>query len=196
MFIQGILEAVKIGVETVSSEQLIMGTHFSQGSLVHHDDFVGPANGGQAMGDNKGRAPLDNFFNGILDEMLRLCIDAGRCFIEDEDIRLVYESPGKTQKLALALGECGSSFGDGMIEALGKLSNKRGGIDKFRGFPDPLIADLFIKKGDIAPNISGKEEDILKNGYDTASEEMLIVVLDGVAINEDFTLVDVIKAGQ
>ena len=57
-------------------------------AVFQHHDGVGIANGGEAMGDDEGRAAFHQFIHTSSDEFFRMRIDGARGFIQNEDDRI------------------------------------------------------------------------------------------------------------
>ena len=83
--------------------QLFVCTLFNDATVVEHDNQVGIADGGQAVGNDKGGAPLHDGVHASLDELLRAGVDTTGSLVENEHARVSHGSSCDGQKLTLTL---------------------------------------------------------------------------------------------
>ena len=67
-----------------------------------HDDAVGPGGGGQAVGDDDGRAAPGQRAHGRGDPGLAAKVEVGGRLVEEEDGGVDEPGPGQGEQLALA----------------------------------------------------------------------------------------------
>jgi len=65
-----------------------VGADFGDGTLVQHDDAVGPANRGQPVGDEEHRAVLQVVEQVVADPALGVVVEGAGGFIEHQQARL------------------------------------------------------------------------------------------------------------
>ena len=70
-FRQTRLDIPETSVETLTIEQVLVGTRFGNFALIHHINAVGVANRRKAVGDRDRRPVLGNFGQGFLDRRFR-----------------------------------------------------------------------------------------------------------------------------
>ena len=78
-----------------------MATLFDDGARLEHDDAIYGADGGEAVGDEDGRALLEDKLRRLLDLHLREGIDAGGGLVEHDDARV---AGGVGERLGIGLG--------------------------------------------------------------------------------------------
>ena len=87
-----------------------MGAHLGDAAPVEHHQPVGVAQGGEAMGDGEGGAPLHQREQAGLDQLLGLGVDRRGGFVQDQYARVVEDGAGDGDALALAAGEPLAAF--------------------------------------------------------------------------------------
>ena len=83
-----VLQLMQAGVDAVLGQQFFVTAFFAQLAPMQHEDFVGAADGGQAMGDDDGGAVAHQFFHGLLDPAFGLGVDVGGGFVEHQNVRV------------------------------------------------------------------------------------------------------------
>lgn len=76
-------------VEALELEQLLVGAAFHEMTLVEYDQTVRVAQCGQTVCNGERGAVLCQLVDRVLDQLFRLCVECGGCFIEDQDLRIV-----------------------------------------------------------------------------------------------------------
>ena len=76
---------MQLRVEAPLCQQLSVRAAFGDGAGIEHQDAVGLLYGGQAMGDDEGRAVAQQLGERRLYVPLRLGVERGSGLIEDED---------------------------------------------------------------------------------------------------------------
>ena len=92
-----------------------MRADFPHAAFVHDDDLIAALNRREPVSDDNRRASLHQAVDGFPDLKFRFRIDAGRRFIEDQNLRIVRKGSRECQQLALPDGERGAAFVDGML---------------------------------------------------------------------------------
>ena len=98
---------VQVEVEALPREQLLVRALLDDAAVVHHEDGVGVADGGQPVRDHEARAVLHQLRHGLLDQHLGTRVDRAGRLVEDEDLRIGQERAGDRQQLLLALRDVG-----------------------------------------------------------------------------------------
>src|SRR5262249_52350821 len=102
-----------------------MAPAFDDLALLDHQYLIGAANGGKAMRDDEGRASLHEIRKALLNQLLRLGVQAGGGFIEDQYARLRKDGPRNGNPLSLSAGELHAAFANHgvilILEGLGEL---------------------------------------------------------------------------
>jgi hypothetical protein len=72
-----------------------MGAALDDLAVVDDDHHAGIANGGEAVGNDKRGAALEEHFQCPLDQFLGVCVDAGGGLVEDQDAWIGQDCAGK-----------------------------------------------------------------------------------------------------
>ena len=99
------LPVVQSRVQALLLDQLGVGAVLDDLAGRHHQNLVGLADQVQVVGDDDGGLALDEFVEGVEDELGGLGVQAGGGLVQDQDGRLADERAGDGQALALPAGE-------------------------------------------------------------------------------------------
>ena len=65
-----------------------MAALFAQLAAVEHEDFVGAADGREAMGNDDGSAVAHQLFDRLPNPAFGLSVDVGRGFVQHQNVRV------------------------------------------------------------------------------------------------------------
>ena len=82
-----------------------MGAAFHDAAMVEDNDAVGPHDGGEAVGDDDGRAIAEHVVEGSLQEALAFGVEGRGGLVEDEQFGIAQQRAGDADALALSAGE-------------------------------------------------------------------------------------------
>src|SRR5579871_4192849 len=99
------LAGVEIEVAALSGVKRAVGAALDDASAFDDEDLVGAADGGEAMGNDEGRAAAHEIGQALLDEGFGFGIEAGGGFVEDENAGLGQDGARDGDALFLAAGE-------------------------------------------------------------------------------------------
>ena len=85
-------------------EQILGWALFDNSPVFQKHDPMGAGHGRQPMRDDHDEFVLGGLFEGLNEIGLRLWVESGSGFIEDEDARVLKEAPGDGDALLLADG--------------------------------------------------------------------------------------------
>ena len=95
-----------------------MASLLDDAAVLHGDDDVGVADGGEAMGDDEGGAVGHEPGEGASDRHLVDGIEMACGLVENEDRRILEESAGDGDALALASGKPGAALSETGVETV------------------------------------------------------------------------------
>src|SRR5713101_4436426 len=78
------LAVVEVGVEAVLREQFLVGAFFDDRAVIHDQDQLRVADGGEPVGDNEAGSALHQLGHGPLNLHLGAGVDAAGRFIENQ----------------------------------------------------------------------------------------------------------------
>ena len=90
-------------------------------ALVHDHDAVRVGDRAEPVGNDEGRAVLEEQVEGLVDLVLGLGVDLAGGFVEDEDRRVAEDGPGDGDPLPLPAGERRPVLADDRVVAAGDL---------------------------------------------------------------------------
>src|SRR5262245_56966403 len=97
------LELPERAVETISLQQLGVRALVDQLPVLEDQDAIRPLDGREAMRDHQAGAPGEELVDGVLQQMLRLRVDARRGLVEHQDGGIIQERPSDRKELALSV---------------------------------------------------------------------------------------------
>ncbi len=109
-------------------------------AVVHHQDQVGVADGGQAMGDDEAGAALHQGVHRLLDQHLGVGIHRTGGFVQDQDRGVGQDGAGDGQQLHLALRDVGGLFVEHHVVAIRQGADEVVGVGGLGGGDHLLVA--------------------------------------------------------
>ena len=132
----------------------------------------------------------------MLDDFLCFRINMGCCLIQNQNLRICSQGPGKTNQLAFATGIGRPFFKDGSLNALRQTTDHILGPNPLKGLPDSRIINGLIPHGHIRSNSAGEKIRVLKHNPHFLADTFTGIVANGLAINENLAFLGVIEAEQ
>ena len=134
-----------------------MGTLLDDAALVHHQDLVRAPHRLEPVGDHQhGLLPRQGF-HSPLELILILGVHIGRGLIEDDDGRVLQETPGDGDALLLSAGERGSSLANYRIISIRQGGDKVVAARLFSGLHHLLMGSARAAELDVVLHRVGKE---------------------------------------
>ena len=99
------LNSVQLGVDLIAFDELIMGAFFGDEAAFEHDDLIGIADSAQAVSNDDDCAAFHQAFERFHYDLLRLGVERGGRFIENENVRIAHDGAGDADALSLATRE-------------------------------------------------------------------------------------------
>jgi hypothetical protein len=104
----------KFPIMTTLGQQFVVRTLFNNAPFIDNSNLISVSNSAQAVGNNYRGHP--NFFQkvvkGILEDALRLAVEGRRCFIKQQNLRLLYKNAGNGDALFPAARELRTVIAD------------------------------------------------------------------------------------
>ena len=119
-------------------------------SVGQHNDVVRMLNRGKSVGYHQHRADAAHFFQGILNQKLRLGVDISSRLIQNHNTWFVDDSSRKAQQLTLSGREVISSLPHLLIQIMLQLVNKMIGIHILADATDFFIRNALFPQNDVA----------------------------------------------
>ncbi len=79
---------MQLGIQAATRQQFGLRSQFHQPALVQHRDAVAVSDGGQAMGDDDGRAALHQAVHGLLHQALAFGVERAGGLVQNEQRRV------------------------------------------------------------------------------------------------------------
>ena len=177
-------------------QEFLMGALLQDPALGQQDDVVRVLDGGKPVGNDQHGADGAHLFQGILDQQFRLRIDVGGSLVQDHDAGLVEDGPGKGKQLPLTGGEIVAPLPDHFVQAVFQPGNEAVGVDIAAGLPDLFVTDAFASQQQVAADVSGEEEHILKHLTKVLPQGGNFDLFDIDAVYQDLALLDIVIAAD
>lgn len=190
-----VLESLnQVGVGAGLVGHILVGSPLGDPAIVHDDNFVGIADGGEPVGDDEGRATAaaQIVVNFLFDER----VEGAGGFIEEEDGRISGEGAGDLHSLGLAAGEIATGLLD-----LGGVAMLAGGKDLMDagiagGLKNILHGDGFIPEGEVFADGAIEEASVLIDESEGVGKNGARDLLDGLIVEEDLAGPRLVEAGD
>lgn len=173
-----------------------MGALFHNGSGVEDEDFVGVADGTEAVGDDEAGAPGHEAVEGGLDVGLGAGIDVAGGFIQNHQAGVGHHHAGDGEQLALALAEVAAPFGEQGVVAVGQAQDEVVGVGALGGFDAVGFAGFEAGVAQVVQHRIGEQKGFLQHDADLLAQAVLLDIEQVVAVDEDGSSVDVVVAGE
>src|SRR5579859_2971051 len=171
-----------------------MRSLLAQLALVEDENFVSVLNGAEAMRNDErrtaGKQPIERFAN----KKLRLCINAGSGFVENQEARIVSKRAGKIDQLTLANGQSRTAFVDRRVCAIGEGIDELRQADLVERVLDVFALDTRRSEANIAFNRASKQEWIQKHDAEIAPQVLQIERANGVSVQQDLAFLHVVES--
>ena len=186
----------KFLIQATLAHQFVMSALLYNTALVENDNHIGMADGGEAVGDDDGGAPLHDALESLLNGTLRLSVEGRSGFVEDQYRGTPEHGTGDGEALALTSREVEPSVANGGVVALGQ------GLDKLVGMSHPcgfayLVEGIAVgAKGDVVGHSVVEEDAVLRHKAELPAQAIDIEVTDRMPVDGDTARRTVIEAGQ
>src|SRR5450631_85502 len=157
-------------VGAAADHELGVGAALANLAVFENENFVGSADGGQAMGDDEGGAADHQVGQGFLHVHFRFGVEFGGGFVENQNRRVFEDGAGDGDALALAAAETGAAFTDYGVVALGEFRDEVGGESGLCGGFHASFRDAGQAVADIVPDGVVEEDVFLGDHGDLFAE--------------------------
>src|SRR6266849_6219653 len=99
-----VLLIVELPVTPVRLEQFLVSTALDNLTAFQHQDLIGTANRGQPVRDHERRAPASQLTQSVLNQGFTFTVQAGSCFIKDQQFGVGENGPRDGDALSLSAG--------------------------------------------------------------------------------------------
>src|SRR5581483_1305944 len=127
------------------------------GSVLDHENTVGAANGGQAVGNDKRRAILHEHIEGLLHQTLAFRIESTGRLIENEDCRVLQDGAGDGHALPLPAGKLDAALAHEGAVAFRKTADEVVGVGLTGRIDDLRLAGAWLTVGDVVRNRAAEQ---------------------------------------
>src|SRR6185437_4160569 len=183
--LDAVLLRVQIKIAAGGSVERFVGAAFNDSAAFEHEDLIGAANRGKAMGDHKRGPAAHQIAEAFLDQGLGFGIEARCGFVENQDARVGQDRSRNGNALFLTSRELDAALADNrvvaVLETFGKLVHAR----RAAGREDFVFSSPRAAERDVFADRAIEEKRFLQ---DDAKLRAIRVELDGGeirAIHED-----------
>src|SRR5215469_1588532 len=191
-----VLQLIELPVDAAMRQQLLVVADLAHLAFVHGDDLVGALNRGEPVRDDHRGSAFHHVGKSVAYPQLGVGIDAGRGFIQDQDLRIMRKRAGKGDQLLLSRAQCTSALQHRLFELLRQRADEIGHVHAFSGVLYLLIADPCRPQADVILDGAAEQEGILQDYAEAPAQVGEIQLADIDAVNADGTSLDVIKTHQ
>ena len=185
---------IQLVIPTAKREKLFVVAAFDDLAALQNHDGIGVADGGQAVRDDKRCAVLHQTCQTVLNVTLGTRIDGRGRLVENEDGCLGNGRTGDVEQLTLTLRQVGAVTFQHCLVAIGQTHNERVCRCGLCRRDNLIVGRIGTAVADVFHDRTGKQVRILQDHRNAAAQGIAGVIADGDAVNQDFTLLDVVEA--
>src|SRR5437899_5243830 len=191
-----VLQLVKPIVDSALSEKLLMRALLAQAAFMEYEDAIRVLNRAKAVGDYQCGAAGEQTIQSFANEQLGLGVHARSGFVQNQEARIVCQSAGKIDELALPDRKRGAALvyvaGDAFRQGADKLAKP----DFVDGALDGGAVDAGRAEPDVRFDGAGKKKWILQHDSELAAQILQFDQPNVLAVEEDLSPLNVVKAQQ
>lgn len=151
-------------------EELAVAAGFDELTMLHDEDVVGVANGGQAVRDDEHGLFASQFGEGLLHLLFGVRIEGGGGFVENENVVVAQKGTGDGQKLALSLRKNAALVVENGVVALGQRLDDLIKATFLAGADDSVAADVRLAEANVVEDAGIEEHGLLWHDADVAMD--------------------------
>ena len=164
-----------------------MGALLDDVTVVEDDDLVGITDGGEAVGDDEGGAPLHDGVHALLHQLLSAGVDRGGRLVKDEDGGIGDSGTGDGKELALSLAEVATIATEHGVVAASETADEVVGTDQSCRLDTLLVGGIEFAIADVVEDSPSEEVGLLQYDAHALAEGVLADRGDGNAVVENLT---------
>ena len=173
-----------------------MGALLNNVAVAHDQNFIRIADGRQPVRNNKTRTAFHQAVHGGLDALLGAGIDAGCCFVQNQNAIVGQNRTGDGQQLLLALADVGRVLVQLHLVAAGQRADKVVSVRGLGGGNDLLVGGIQAAIADVLHDRALEQPGILQYHAEAFSRGAAVKIAHIAAIQRNGTGVHIVKAHQ
>ena len=148
------------------------------------------------MRNDDGGSPGKKLFQSVANEDFRIGVDTGSGLVQDQDLGVVGQGPGKCQELFLPHRKRGASLSDLGVVASVQALDEPGSMGGLRRPTDLLIRYTLASETNVLGYAAGKEEDILQHDAYGTPQTLEVVIAYVDVVDQDFAFLERRRSGS
>ncbi len=165
-------------------------------AVVEHGDAVGIADGGDAVRDEDGRAPLHHFAQMVENAFFGVGVHAGERVVQDHDARVANESARDGGALLLSARKGDAALADQGRVLVGEGLNVLGDAGAIGRGAHLFVGGTRRAKRDVLADGVGEQEGLLRDESEVAAQLVHRQLADGLAVDQHHAGSGVVDAGN
>ena len=184
------------GEAAIVGGKLVEPAGFDDAALVHEDDAVGVAHGGEPVRDDEGGAAIAQLVDRQLDALLGFDVERAGRFVEHQDRRILEDRAGDGDALALAAGKLRAALADHRIVARAFRQDEVVRRGRHRGGVNAMIVGVGAADADVLFDGAVEQPRILEDAGDRLAQRPARDRARIDAVDQDAPLMRVVDALQ
>src|SRR5690606_22167907 len=180
----------------IPGRKVFMRSCFHQLAIADHKNPAHFADGAQTMCNNQGGPSGHQFFQCLLNQKFRFCIQGTGGFIQDEDRRILKYRAGNGNSLALPPGKLDPSVANPCFKRLREPFYKLQRICPTCCLDDFFVQGPWFSKCNVLEDSSAKQNYILRHYADIFPECGKTVFSNSPTINQNASLLNFVEPKQ
>src|SRR5579871_1047860 len=166
------LARVKVIVTPASGVELRVRAALYDLSLLHDHNLVGASDGRKTVSNHKSCASLHEIRKALLDHLLGFGVEAGSCFVENQNARLGQDRARDRNSLTLASRKFHAALADNRLVLVGKGFRKFIHASNAAGAQDLLFVGIRARESDVLANGPVEQERFLQHDSQPRTERI------------------------
>src|SRR5688572_24643603 len=153
-------------------EQLLVRAAVDDDAVLEHEDHVGVADRGDALGDDQHRRLPGHRPERRPEPRVGGEVEGGERVVEEVDLRALHHRASDGETLPLTATDVGAALGDGRVEPLGHLSDEVGGLRDLQRSPHLLVGGVRLAVHQVGADGAGEQVRALRDQADHRPEPL------------------------
>ena len=181
---------------SAARRQFIVPSALDDLSVMHHEQQVRLPHRCQPMRHHKHRVPLPQAFQGTEHRRLRLRVERGGRFVQDQNRRALQERPCQRESLALTARKRDAALADRRLIALWHCADELVGFGLARRFHDLVQCRLGPAVRDIVADRRREQHRLLRHNPNLAAQRAILKLSDVMSVEQYAALLGIVEAEQ
>ena len=177
------LQLIELRIQAAGLQQCLVVAALHDGSVLYHEDHVGPANRGEAVSDHDGRLALHQPVQSLEDQLFRGRVETRAGLVQNQDGAVADHGASDGDALALAAGEGHAPLANHGVVTLRHLLDELMRVGQLGGAENLGAAGFRLAVRDVVPDRAVEQQSLLQHEADLLAHRFLRETADVAAVD-------------